>query len=404
MTCPEHPAMTPRQIWYGAWAGLAALLLGLGIGRFGYPPLIPLLVQQHWFSAPEAAYLASINLVGYVAGALLASARGSRWPTGRMARLSMGTVIFSYLLCLRPAAFLWFAAWRLLAGIAGGFLMVLAVSTVLARTPAAQRGKVGGLVFVGVGSGIVLAGATVPLLARISLPAAWFGLGFAALLLTLTAWPYWKESAAAAAPARVHNSGLRVTRPLALLMAMYGAAAIGLAPYSLFWVDFIARGLHAGIAAGGRYWSLFGLSAALGPLAVGLIAGRAGFRLSLRWCLFIESAGAFLPLFSTLPVALAVTSISVGAMGMGVTALASGRTLEITAAAHQKQVWGWMTATFSISYAGAAALLSFVFARTGSHRLLFAIGAAALLGGGLIDLLPSTAAVENPIPEVSRVA
>lgn len=400
MTDRKHPAMTPRQIWFGAWAGLAALLLGLGIGRFGYPPLIPLLVERHWFSAPAAAWLASINLAGYVIGALLASAYGRRWPTGRMVRLSMVAVVLSYLLCMHPATFVWFAAWRLLAGIAGGFLMVLAVSTVLARTPAAQRGKVGGIIFVGVGSGIVLAGMAVPVLARAGLPAAWLGLGLAALLLTLTAWPYWKESATPE-PAGGHRPDFRVTRPLALLMVMYGAAAVGLAPYSLFWVDFIARSLHAGIAAGGRDWAMFGVSAALGPLAAGLIADRAGFRLSLRWCLLIEGICAALPLVSTLPLALAVTSIGVGGLGMGVTSLASGRTLEITPPPHQKQVWGWMTAVFSISYAGAGGLLSFLFARTGSHLLLFLVGAAALCAGGLVDLFLPALPLEAAVPQIS---
>jgi MFS family permease len=184
-------------------------------------------------------------------------------------------------------------------------------------------------------------------------------------------------------------------------MVMYGASAVGLAPYSLFWVDFIARSLHDGIAAGGRDWAMFGVSAALGPLAAGLIADRAGFRPSLRWCLLMEGICAALPLVSTLPLALAVTSIGVGGLGIGGTSLASGRTLEITPPAHQKQAWGWMTAVFSISYAGAGGLLSFLFARTGSHLLLFLIGAAALCAGGLVDLFLPALPVETTVPQIS---
>ena len=54
-------------------AGLAASLVGVGLARFAYTPLIPALIAVGWFSPADAAYLGAANLIGYLAGALLAS-------------------------------------------------------------------------------------------------------------------------------------------------------------------------------------------------------------------------------------------------------------------------------------------------------------------------------------------
>ena len=55
-------------------AGLCASLVGIGLARFAYTPLIPVLVTEQWFDPAQAAYLGAANLAGYLAGALSAPA------------------------------------------------------------------------------------------------------------------------------------------------------------------------------------------------------------------------------------------------------------------------------------------------------------------------------------------
>ena len=59
-------------------AGLCAVLVGIGLARFAYTPLIPALIAAQWFTAAEAAYLGAANLAGYLAGALLGAGDGAR--------------------------------------------------------------------------------------------------------------------------------------------------------------------------------------------------------------------------------------------------------------------------------------------------------------------------------------
>src|SRR5436190_18374110 len=52
------------------FAALCANLVGVGLGRFGYTPLIPALISAGWFRPSDAVYLGAANLAGYLAGAL----------------------------------------------------------------------------------------------------------------------------------------------------------------------------------------------------------------------------------------------------------------------------------------------------------------------------------------------
>ena len=57
--------------WRGPLAGLCASLVGIGLARFAYTPLIPVLIAAGWFQASEVVYLGAANLAGYLGGALL---------------------------------------------------------------------------------------------------------------------------------------------------------------------------------------------------------------------------------------------------------------------------------------------------------------------------------------------
>jgi MFS family permease len=375
--------------------GLCALLVGIGLGRFGYPPLIPLLVREGWFTAGQADYLGAFNLAGYVAGSAASGIFAHRMRVSTVVRMAMLTVASGFIACAWPLGFPWFVFWRLSAGIAGGVLMVIGAPSVLASIPVAIRGRIGGIVFTGIGAGVALSGTIVPLFAGWGPHGAWLSLGGLSGLLTILGWRGWStEHPASAAktqpPAPPGNS--KLTWLLFWLLAAYVTNAIGFVPHTVFWVDYIARGLNRGIATGNHYWALLGISAACGPLASGWLADRIGFSRSLRASLFAKAIGVALPLFSSSPVALALSSIGVGSMAIGIVSLAAGRVAELVPASRQKQVWSWMTAAFAIAHAATAFILSAIFSNTGSYRILFVIGSVALLIGCVFDFVSSRSA------------
>ncbi|MCZ7657182.1 MAG: MFS transporter [Xanthobacteraceae bacterium] len=375
--------------WRATLAAFCALLVGIGLARFAYTPLIPPLIAEGWFTPGGAAYLGAANLAGYLAGALV----GRRLAVGRSAATVLRPVMLlatlAFFACAVPLSFLWFFAWRFAAGFAGAVLMVLAAPSVLPHVPAARHGLASGLIFAGVGLGIAASGTVVPLFLRLGLTEAWIGLGLMALVLTLAAWGGWPKEPIAAAPAAAPHAGRVRTDPaLAMLYVGYGLCAAGLVPHMVFLVDFIARGLEQGLEAGARYWVLFGIGAMLGPVLVGQAADRMGFRRALRLAYAAQALAVALPVVSTGPAAMMISSLAIGAFVPGISSLALGRMHELTADDARARRAGWSVATagFACGQAIAAYGFSYLYARTGGYDLLFGLGAGAFLLALALDL------------------
>src|SRR5699024_6951713 len=148
-----------------ALAGAFALLLGIGLGRFAYTPIIPALVAAGWFSGAQAAYLGAVNLLGYMLGAWCAH-RSALWlGTKRVLVINLAVLTLSLFTCALPWGFVWYSIWRLLAGLTAAILTVVAVSAVIVRVPVGRRPTISALVFTGIGLGIIASGTVVPWLA-----------------------------------------------------------------------------------------------------------------------------------------------------------------------------------------------------------------------------------------------
>ena len=378
-------------IWRAALSALCAGLIGIGLARFAYSPLIPALIAERWFSPAQAAYLGAANLAGYLVGALIAGrmSRAASAVTALRAMMLLATA--SFFACAYPLPFTWFFAWRFAAGIAGGVLMVLAALAVLPHVPAGLRGRVGGAIFTGVGLGVAASGTLVPLLMRFGLSETWISFGLISLALTIVAWTGWpRDPSAHPATEQVAAAAFkpRANRTFLALCAEYALNAVGLVPHMVFLVDFVARGLGRGLDTGGFYWTIFGIGAVAGPLLAGAIADRVGFRRTLQASFLVQAAAVAAPAISDGPIALVISSAVVGLFVPGVVPLVLGRMHELVHEARARQkAWSWCTTAFAVGQAAAAYGFSYLFAQTGgAYALLFALGAAALLIAFVLDL------------------
>ncbi|WP_218583526.1 YbfB/YjiJ family MFS transporter [Pseudomonas sp. C1C7] len=390
-------AQQPASPWRGTVAGFSASLVGIGLARFAYTPLLPAIVGAHWFDASRAAYLGAANLAGYLAGALFGRSLAAKTSTRFTLRAMMLLASIAFFACAYPVSFAWFFAWRLLSGVAGGALMVLAAPTVLAHVPASRRGLAGGVIFMGVGVGIAASGTLVPLLLQQGLAQTWLGLGLIALLLTAIAWHGWPSENTSAANT-VHHRRAPSSGTLKALYVEYALNAAGWVPHMIFLVDFVARGLGQGLQTGAQYWVLFGLGATVGPLLAGALADRIGFGRALRAAFIIEAISVAAPALGLGTVWLMASSVIVGAFVTGTVPLVLGRLQEVLARHPAQQAAAWQTATvgFALFQAVAAYGLSFLFSYSGGHyRLLFGIGTVAMLIAFVIDVLAAIRSAES---------
>ena len=159
-----------------------ALAVAMGIGRFAFTPLLPLMVRDGSLAPSAGVWLAASNYLGYLAGALTASWLGLSLPA--LMRGSLAGIVVS---TAAMGAFDGLAAWGILRFVAGVFSAWTLVSTsawALQHLAQAGRTVLSGMVYAGVGLGIAFAGLFCLAAARPGVPASqlWLELGVLAAL------------------------------------------------------------------------------------------------------------------------------------------------------------------------------------------------------------------------------
>ena len=247
-----------------ALAGLAALAVGMGIGRFAFTPILPMM-QAEGLSLAAGGWLASANYAGYLAGALSA-----RWLRGdRAIRAGLAVIAFTTLgMALEAPLGAWLVL-RTAAGVASAWLLVnVAAWTLQQRAP-------GGVVYAGVGAGSAAAGLTCLVLMQVGLGAAeaWIALGLAAALAALVLWPAFHVRTRPTGEA----TALRWTPRSLRLVLCYGAYGFGYIIPATF-LPAMAREALGDPAVFGWAWPVFGGAAAASTLTAALLARRFGSR------------------------------------------------------------------------------------------------------------------------------
>ena len=372
-----------------AIGGSSALFVGMGLGRFSYAPMIPILIEENALSPVEAGYVGAFNLAGFLIGVLLQPALRARIGERGTLRLCLSTslacLIASAAPLTAPWLFLWLSLWRGLIGVAVGTIMVQALAVATRTAPPDKLGLVTGIVFAGVGGGIFFSGVAIPTLLDQGLAATWIGvsvIGAGAVAVGL--WAYADPIPKAIAS----KAELPLPSPLCSTTIRLAAAqslfVIGLIPHTIFWVDYIVRGLHHTMTIGGFHWALFGLGALIGTALWGRLADWIGFRMGLILVFTSLALGVLAPVVHPVMGILIASSLIVGAQP-GCSALLSGRTQQIFGNESMSKVWRHMTLIGSIGQAIGGYLLVTLFDATGSYTAIFLIGSLAMASGALIS-------------------
>lgn len=379
-------------LWRYIFAGLCASLDSIGLARFAFTPLIPELIQAHWFTASTVVYLGAANLAGYVCGALLGSPLAARMPNEHVLRMMMLLICASFFACAFPVSFGWYFGWRFVSGVAGGVVMVLVAATIFPHVPASRRGAAGGAIFLGLGLGIAGSGTIIPLLLGLGLPQTWLGLGAVSVVLTAASWFAWPASKLAPAGAhggRASSRAVRFNLDVKLVYVQYALMAGAAVPTMVFLVDFLARGLGQGTHRGAVYWAIYGLGAIAGPPLYGYLGDRMGPRRAV--CAIALAMALVLAGFAIADnlVLLGVLTAAIGTFAPGMVPLMLARVHEAVPhnAARQNTAWTRASVISAASLAICAYAFSALFDLTaGDHRALFSAAAAMLAAALLLSM------------------
>ncbi len=339
MANPRH-ALPP---WLLVTAGLLSLAVAMGIGRFAFTPLLPLMMREGQLGVAAGGWIAAANYAGYLAGAMTAA----RIPLSAGA---LGAVALLATAAL-TAAMAWPlpAAWgvlRFLAGVASAWAFVATAVWCLGALAQAGRAAAGSVVYAGVGSGIALAGLYCLVAAGAGVSAAqlWVQLGLLALLLALPVLAVLRRMAppGAAAPA---GTAAGATAPLRGLVVCYGLMGFGYILPATF-LPVLARSLTDDPRSFGLAWPVFGAMAAVSTLVAGWALRHASRLQVWAVCQALMALGALLPSLWLDMFTVTMSALLVGGTFMVIT-LAGVQEARARAGTHPTAAVGRMTAAFA---------------------------------------------------------
>ncbi|OWT54232.1 YbfB/YjiJ family MFS transporter [Candidimonas nitroreducens] len=326
-----------------ACLGLAS---AMGIGRFAFTPLLPLMQHSFDLSLRQGAWLASANYIGYFLGAL-----GSYLfdpEPGRSARLSLLAIAVLTIATGLTHAFSLWVLLRLLTGVASAYALVGISSWVLAVLAKSASRALYGWVFAGVGVGMLLAG-LVGLAAgvwRQSPDRAWLALGACALAVCAYAWRPLGASPRTRAPARTQGGKGGLGLQGWLLAICYGVFGFGYIIPATFLPAF-ARQLIDDPAVFGWIWPLFGLVSAVFAVICARLFGHLRPRLVWACGHVVIAAGVLAPALVPGLDAVVFSTICVGGTFM-IVVMVGTREAHRVAGAHSARLIAAMTTTFAI--------------------------------------------------------
>jgi MFS family permease len=366
-------------------AALAALAVAMGIGRFAFTPLFPLMVRDGLIDSHAGAMLAAANYLGYLAGALVASRIRIR-PALLLALGLAGTVIITAAVGWTASGF-WWAVLRFLAGVMSAWTLVATSAWGLGWLAALGRADLAGTLFSGVGIGIAAAGLFCLLLGS-ALPSPQLWIGLAALGALAAIFPLMLSRSLPAPPAPattvapVPAAAPANTGGLVACYTLFGFGYILPATY----LPALARQLVDDPRVFGLAWPVFGTAAAVSTVLVSWRLARAN-RLSV-WAgaHVLMAVGVLLPAVWTSLTSVTLAALLVGGTFMVIT-MVGMQEARARAEGQATRVLGRMTAGFALGQL-AGPLVSAGIARltateTGALRLALMLSALGLLGSSI---------------------
>jgi MFS family permease len=359
------PGGAPGSPWGHVLQAAAALAAVIGIGRFVYTPIFPLMHAQAGLSAPAGASLATANYIGYLAGALGGTLLPALVRSRAVLRGSLAALTAT--LAAMPLAHAIAAWWvlRLLAGAASALVFVIVVSSLLSNL----RGRpahLPGWGFGGVGAGIALSGVLVLILRSIGdWRSAWWASAALAAVLAAVSWTLCPESSPAPAGGAGHSRGRpRTHRWFSVLFTSYALEGVGYVIAGTFLVAAIEQTSPGWIGTGA--WVLAGLAAVPSTALWAWLSHRWSRPGLLLAALVMQAVGIALPAVVGGVAAGLISAALFGAtfLGVATTVLATGAHLQfprsvalLTAGYSAGQILGPLAATPLLHHGYRQALL-----------------------------------------------
>ncbi len=381
-------------------AGICSLVLMLGIARFSYTPLLPIMQQQAGLGVAEGGWLAAINYIGYLSGAIIAALISDLVLKDRLYRAGLVVAVLSTLMMgLTENTWLW-ALSRFIAGLSSAAGLLLGSGLIMNWLIRHGHRSELGIHFSGVGLGIAFCALAVELMhPALDWDSQWFGLTLAGAVLLIPAWTWLPRPGTANVTAQ---GAAMVDNPpgtgfLRLFMLIYFCAGVGYVVSATFIVAIIDQ--LPGLAGNGSWtFMLLGLAAAPACILWDLLARRIGDFNALISAFALQIVGILLPVVHTGLVTALLGAVLFGGTFIGIVSLVltmAGRYYPTRPA----KMMGRMTVAYGVAQILAPAITGLLAERSGSYADGLYLAAGMMTLGTMLMLQLKSLHLRNTAPQ-----
>jgi predicted MFS family arabinose efflux permease len=377
-----------RSTWLCLIGGICSLMVAMGIGRFAYTPILPLMQADLRFSDAAAGWLASSNYAGYFAGALLTSVLPLKKHRILGLRSSLAVSIVTTGIMGLSHSYILMLLVRFLSGAASAFIFVLSSGMVLDKLAAAGKTHYAGFFYSGVGLGILLSTLLIPGLNQFFMwEGAWVGLSIFSGMLAVWAWAWIHDSPERPGPPRQKDRQAAISqRPprkgFPYLVLAYGLEGLGYIVTGTFIVSIAERTPGFGIDAS-LVWMVVGAGAIPSCIIWSAIANQWGYVKALVLSMILQSVGIALPVFWASPSGFITSALLFGATFMGITTLATTLARQMNLSNSSRMI-GYLTASYAAGQMAGPAIAGWLSSHTQSFQFALLGAAVAVLVGGML--------------------
>lgn len=389
-----------------ALACMIALAAALGIGRFAFTPLLPVMLHAGVLDLRQGGWLASANYAGYFVGALTCAFLPVEHA--RMVRAGLlTTVVLTLAMGIVTSLPVWVAV-RFVAGVVSAWTFVFASQWGLARLARLGAPAWGGVIYTGPGVGIVVTGLLAGAAARQGPAFGWLLFGVLCAVSTAFVWRTFSSApprtVGTATPSEAATAASGSARPAAStrsgsagmaapmsgaerrfqgigLVVLYGMPGFGYIITATF-LPVIARHALPGSNWPDLFWPMFGAALIPGSLLAARLPARWDNRTLLAGCYVVQAVGIALGIVLPTAVGFAIGSVLIGLPFTAITlfAMREARRLHGEQAAG---LMGYATAAYGLGQIAGPLVAAPIAARTGSFTPALWLAAFVLVLGAV---------------------
>ncbi|MEX3982582.1 YbfB/YjiJ family MFS transporter [Paraburkholderia sp. EG287A] len=364
---------------------MVSLAVALGVGRFAFTPLLPLMLHGGALDLRHGGWLASLNYAGYFVGAI--SCAALRMAPARIVRAGLVvTVLLTLAMGLTQQFWIW-AVVRFVAGAVSAWTFVFASQWGLRRLAQLGANEWGGVIYTGPGVGIIATGLFVSAAGGLGARTGWIGFGLISALLAAVVWSTFGEDRRALAPrpaaraaanaAHAERDGRRADA--FWLVLLYGVPGFGYIITATF-LPVIARHALPGSAWPDLFWPMLGAALIAGALLAARLPLHWDNRLMLAGAYVLQAVGIALGIIWPNAAGFSFGSVLIGLPFTAITLFAM-REARLLRGEHAAALMGYATAAYGVGQIAGPLVAAPLAASTGSFSPSLWLAAGALVAG-----------------------